>query len=267
MKPIIRWTLYQRRTSIIWWCIGMMSFVLLTLIFYPTIRDQAPQLDKSLGSLSQTTKQLFTDTNDLFSPLGYLSSQMFYLMMPLLIGVLAINLGMSLIGREEYNNTIELLLARPVSRSRLLFGKAAAGLLIIVLVGAFSVLFAAVMAKLVHLDVAAPFILQAGAAVILMAVNFGAVAFMLTALGRSGRAAAIGISAVYALGGYILVSLSNSVEWLRWPAKLFPFNYYHSRELLSGTYNWANALYFILATAACLAIAWLAFGRRDLMGS
>jgi ABC-2 type transport system permease protein len=192
---------------------------------------------------------------------------MFYLMMPLLIGVLAIGQGMSLIGREERDNTIELLLSRPVSRGRLLLAKAAAGGLIVLVVGALGTVVTAVLARLVDLDVAALDILQAGAAVILMSLNFGALAYLLSALGRAGRAASIGLSAVYALGGYIIVSLSASVQWLRWPAKLFPYDYYHSKELLSGTYNWTNAAYFVIVTVVCVTAAWLAFRRRDLLGS
>lgn len=267
MRPVIKWTLLQRRSSIIWWCAGILFFVFLTLVFYPTIKDQSAQLNKSFDQIPQTARQLFTDTNDLFSPIGYLSSQMFYLMMPLLVGVLAIGQGMSLIGREERDSTIELLLARPISRGRLLLAKAGAGLLIVLLVGALATLFTALMCRLVGLDIATANILMAGAAVILMALNFGAVAYLLSAMGRAGRGAAIGISAVYALGGYILVSLSGSVSWLSWPAKLFPFNYYHSNQLLSGSYNWANSLYFICVIAGCLLLAWLAFRRRDLLSN
>jgi ABC-2 type transport system permease protein len=267
VKDIARWTIWQKRWSIFWWCAGILFFVLLTLIFYPTIKHQSVQLNKSFDQIPQTARQLFTDTSDLFSPVGYLSSQMFYLMFPLLLSVLAISQGMGLIGREERDNTIEMLLARPVSRGRLLFGKAAAGLLIVVFVGLLSILFTALMCSLVNLDVKFVYVLEAGAAVTLLALSFGAIAFMLTALGRAGRAASIGLSALVALGGYILVSLAPSVSWLKWPAKIFPFNYYHSSELLTGTYNWANLIYFGGVIAACLVISYLAFRRRDLVGN
>lgn len=267
MRQVARWTLRQRRWFIIWWCLGLLFYIFLTLVFYPTIHDQSAQLNKSLDQIPQTAKQLFTDTNNLFSPVGYLSSQLFYLLQPLLLSILAINLGMSLVGKEEKDNTIEMLLARPLSRGQLLFGKATAGLLILVFATGLSALFIALMSKAVGLAVPIPSILATGAAVGLLALSFGAVAFMLTALGRAGRAASIGISAIVALGGYILVSLAPSVSWLRWPAKVFPFNYYHSAELLTGQYNWANVIYFIALTAGCLVVAWLAFRRRDLAGS
>lgn len=267
MKHIIRWTLWQRRWAIFWWCAGILFFVFLTLIFYPTIKHQSAQLDKSFNQIPQTAKQLFTDTGDIFSPIGYLSSQVFYLMLPLLMGILAINQGMGLVGKEERENTIEMLLARPVSRGRLLMGKAAAGLVIVVGVGLLSTLFTALMCRLVGLDINSLYIVEAGLVVTLLGLCFGSIAFMLSALGRAGRAASIGITALIALGGYILVSLAPTVTWLRWPARIFPFDYYHSAALLSGTYDWLNLAYFLAVIIGCLSISWLAFRRRDLAGS
>jgi ABC-2 type transport system permease protein len=267
MKAIFRWAIWQKRWAVFWWCIGIIFFIFLTLIFYPAIKHQQAQLDKSFNQIPQTAKQLFTDTSDIFSPVGYLSSQVFYLMLPLLLGILAINQGMGLIGKEERDNTIEMLLARPVSRGRLLLGKALAGLAIILAAGVLSILFTALMCKLVGLDLSSLYVLEAGSAVILLSLTFGAIAFMLTALGRAGRGASIGLTALIALGGYILVSLAQSVNWLRWPAKIFPFNYYHAAELLTGSYNWLDALYFVAVIAGCLTISWLAFRHRDLVGS
>lgn len=267
MKALIKWTLRQRRTSLIWWCLGIVFFITLELAFYPTIKGQAAQLNKSFDQIPQTAKQLFTDTNDLFSPVGYLSSQIFYLMLPLLLGIMAINQGMSLLGKEETNGTIEVLLARPVSRARLLLGKAAAGLLAVALVTAISSLVTAVVCRLVNLQVGFILIIEAGLMSGLMAVSFGAVAYLLTAFGRAGRAASIAIATAFALGGYIIVSLAVNVSWLRWPAKLFPFNYYHSSQLLTGSYNWVNLTYFLGVISGCLVLAWLAFRRRDLLGS
>lgn len=267
MKQIIRWTIWQKRWAIFWWCAGIFFFVFLTLIFYPAIKHQSVQLDKSFNQIPKTAKQLFTDTSDIFSPVGYLSSQIFYLMLPLLLGILAINQGMNLVGKEERDNTIEMLLARPVSRGRLLFGKALTGLIIVLFVGVLSTLFTMAMCKLVGLEARSLYVMEAGAAVTLLGLCFGSIAFMLTALGRAGRTASIGITALIALGGYILVSLAPTIAWLRWPANIFPFNYYHSADLLRGNYDWLNAVYFVAVIAGCLIVSWLAFRRRDLAGN
>lgn len=267
MRPVIKWTIWQRRWSIFWWALGIIAFIVINMVFYPSFRDQAGELEKTFGQLSEGTRALLSDTGDFFSPVGYLSSQIFYLMMPLLVGILAISAGASLIGREEREGTLELLLSRPISRSKLMFSKAVVGILIATFIGLIATTTTIIMAKLVDIAVALPNILLTGLVATLLAVSFGAVAFMVTTLGRGARAASIGFSALIALAGYILVSLAGTVTWLRWPAKIFPFNYYHPAEILRGGYNWANILFIGGVIILCGFISWSAFRRRDIGGS
>ncbi len=264
MIPIIKSTLRQRRWSVIWWIVGIVAFVALEMAFYPTVRDQSAQLQKSFDNLSQGTVALFSDTGDFFSPVGYLSGQIFYLMLPMLLGVLAIAAGASLIGREEREGTLELLLSRPISRNRLMLSKALCGVFIVLLVGFIGTLTTAVMAKIVSLPVPMPNILYAGAASATLAICFGSVAFMITMLGRTARTASIGAAALFAIAGYLVFSLSNSVDWLKYPAKLFPFAYYHPAEILESTYNWTNMLFLLAVIAVCVCVSWSAFRRRDI---
>ena len=264
MRPVIRWTLWQRRWSIFWWAMGITAFILINMIFYPTFRDQASELEKTFSQLSEGTKALFSDTGEFFSPVGYLSSQAFYLMMPLLVGVLAITSGASLIGREEREGTLELLLSRPVSRAKLIFSKAFVGIVIVALIGLIGTLVTMIMAKIVDVAVPLPNILLTGLAATALALSFGAVAFTITTLGRGARVASMGVATLIALLGYILVSLAGTVDWLRWPAKAFPYNYYHPAEILRGSYDWVNMLFIGGLIIACGLISWLAFRRRDI---
>ncbi|MGH7194001.1 MAG: ABC transporter permease, partial [Candidatus Saccharimonadales bacterium] len=229
MLPIVRWTLWQRRWSIFWWIIGIISLVVVTLAFYPTIRDQAAQLNKSFGGLSNSALALFGGT-DFFSPVGYLNSQLIYLMLPLLLAILGIGLGSSLIGREEADGTIELLLGRPVSRTRLLVAKALAGglnLLVVTVIGSAVIML---MAQVVNIGIPLGDIAAACFACFMLVLTFSGLAFLLSATGR-GRAAALGISVVYALGGYIIGSLAMTVHWLKNPSLVFPYHYYRSADI------------------------------------
>ena len=264
MRPVIKWTFWQRRWSTVWWAIGITAFIFVNMIFYPTIRDQAQELEKSFSQLSDSTVALFSDTGDFFSPVGYLSGQIFYLMLPLLLGALAIAAGSSLIGREEREGTLELLLARPISRSRLVIAKATIGLVIVLIIGLVASVTTVAMAKLVELAVPLDNIMLASLASALLAISFGAVAFMVTMLGRSARTASVGVAGLFAIAGYLLSSLAGSVEWLKWPAKLFPFDYYHPAEILQDTYNWKNMLFILGVIVLCGIISWAAFRRRDI---
>lgn len=263
MWPVIKWTLRQRRWSMFWWSLGLIGLIVLTLALYPTIRDQAAQLNKSFGGLSQSTLALFGGT-DFFSPVGYLNSQLIYFTVPLLLTILVVGLGSSLIGREETDTTLETLLARPISRTRLLTAKALAGilnLLIITFAGSIAIVL---LAKLVDMGIPLGYIVAACFACFMLVLTFGAVAFLLAAT-RRGRAASLGITVVYALGGYIIGSLASTVHWLKVPSLIFPYHYYRTADILHGTFDWSSIIFFALLALGCGILAWLSFRRRDLV--
>lgn len=261
--PIVKWTLWQRRWSTIWWSVGVFSFIFITMVFYPTFKDSAAALEKSFASLPKAALQLFGGSSDFFSPVGYLNSQIFFLMLPLLMTMLAVALGSSLIAREEQDMTIELLLARPVSRTRLLLGKIIAGSIILVIVSAVAMATVVLAARVFGVDIASSAIAAASFNSFLLAYCTGAIAFLLAATGRA-RGAAIGISAFIGFGGYMITSLSGTVDWLKAPAKAFPFNYYQSEAILRGTYHWASALFFVAVIIVCGGLSYVAFRRRDI---
>lgn len=262
MKPIIKWTLYQRRTSTIWWSIAAFFLIFINMIFYPSFKGQAAELQKGFENIPDSISQFIGGT-DFFSAVGFLNSQVFFLMMPLLLGVLTIGLGSSLIAREEQDKTLEALLARPISRTKLLFAKALAGCTIITIVSFVAVTTIVVTAAIVNLDVPSTYIVLASFACWLQVISFGSVAFALSATGKA-RGASIGFATFVALGGYVINSLTGSVDWLQYPAKLFPFHYYDSEAILRGSFSPRNTLVLGGIIAAAGIISWLSFRRRDI---
>ena len=263
MIPVIRWTIWQRRLSTIWWSIGVFGFIFINMIFYPTFKDQAAELQKSFESLSDTALQFFGGSSDFFSPVGFLNSQIFFLMLPLLLGILAIGLGSSLIAREEQDQTLETLLARPISRSRLLLAKSLAGIIILTIVTLAGLLTTVIIAKIVDITVPVSYMIYATAACYLLVLSFGAIALLITTLGRA-RGASLGLTALIALGGYIISSLSGTVNWLKGVSRIFPFHYYHSEDILRGHFIWSDILVLAIVVLACGLLGWLSFRRRDI---
>lgn len=264
MRPVIKWTLWQRRWSIIWWSVGLFAFIFINMVFYPTFKDSADQLAKSFASLPKAALGLFGGSSDFFSPIGFLNSQIFFLMLPLLLTMLAVALGSSLIAREEQDMTIELLLARPLSRSRLLAAKITAGTIALATVATVALVTVVVTARFFKLDgISSSAIALAGFNSFLLAYCTGAIAFLLAATGRA-HGAAIGIGAVVGIAGYLLTSLSGTVDWLKAPAKALPFNYYQSEAILRQTYHWTSALFFVAVIAACGILSYIVFRRRDI---
>lgn len=265
MRPIIRWTLWQRRWSTAWWSVGVFSFIAITLVFYPTFKDSANALEQSFANLPKAALGLFGGSSDFFSPIGYLNSQIFFLLLPLLLTMLAVALGASLIAREEQDGTLETLLARPISRGKAMGAKVIAGSLVLAAVSAVALVSVVVCARIFQLgSVPSSAIALASVNSFLLAYCTGAIAFLLSATGRA-RGAAIGVATFIGFGGYIIESLAGTVHWLQGPSKVFPFHYFQSEAVLRQTYHWSNALYFVAVTAACGIISYIAFRRRDLV--
>jgi ABC-2 type transport system permease protein len=265
MWSVIKWEIRSRRWSVLWWTVGIMAFNAINISVYPSFRDQAAQYDQIFSQMPQAMRNMFSDTGEFMSPVGYLSSQIFYMLLPLLLSILCIGLGSSLIAREEQNKTIELLLSRPISRGKLLLGKLLAGFGITLVVGTAAGILTATMVSLVGFDgITFASVVATTMYTMLLCILFGMVAFALTATGTLGRCASIAIASLVAVTGYVITSLDKTVDWLRFPAKLFPYHYFKPAEFLSGNYNLKPAACFAAVIIGLVVASWVAFRRRDI---
>ena len=99
----------------------------LMVAVYPSVRDN-PALNKMVESYPEALKasSAFGGNVDYASGAGYLSSELFSFMVPLLLLVAAIGAGARATAGEEERGTLDLLLANPISRRRLVLEKLAA---------------------------------------------------------------------------------------------------------------------------------------------
>jgi ABC-type transport system involved in multi-copper enzyme maturation permease subunit len=141
------------------------------------------------------------------------------------------------------------------------------GLIVVGSVGLVAAMSVAIISKLVDLEVAFGNIFLAGFSTLLLVISFGAVGFMASSLGRGGRTVTIAVATFYAFGGYILASLVDVAQWLEYPSKIFPFNYYQPGAILAGTYKWTNMLFIVGVIVVAAIVSWLAFRRRDLISN
>ena len=101
--------------------------VALMVSVYPTVHAN-PALNRLVQQYPDALKAFigFGGEVDYLSPAGYLGSELFSFMVPLLLLVAAIGAGARAIAGEEEAGTLELLLSCPVSRRRVVLEKLAA---------------------------------------------------------------------------------------------------------------------------------------------
>lgn len=261
---LLFWHVWQRRWFILWWTIGLCAFIALELSFYPAFKDQGQQLNEVIGKLPPAARALISGSGDYFSPIGYMSARVYYILLPLLLGIAAINIGNNVLTREERDGTLELLLARPVSRTKLITAKFLFLAGTVTFLGSVSGLCAMLLAKAVDIEVGIKHILAATVVCILLCICFGLTAFVFSAIGRIGRGLGLGIAVLVAFGGYIVSSLTQVAGWLKPVAKVLPFHYYQPDALFRGEYNWRMALYYAGYIVAAYIISVITFRRRDI---
>lgn len=265
MRPIIKWTLRQNRYSTFFWSLGTVIYILLvTSVYKSFVNSQVINLGKNIEKLPDAIKSFASITNDFHTPAGFLSSEPYYVVLPMIFLIIAIRLGSSLLSREEADGTIELLLSRPVSRARLLAAKALAGIIILLLINIVAALAMIICTHIFKMEISSVLILKAHLMLLLLSMLFGALAFMLTAIGRLGRSASLGITMLLAIGGYVLTSLEKAVHWLYWPARVLPYHYYEPSKILNNNFTAKAALGYLICIVIFGFVAWLAFRRRDL---
>ena len=266
MIPIILWELKQRKTYLFWWTLSTVGIIALLFTIYPSIRSQASQLNEVLSQLPAALRDLKTGGNqvDITSPVGYLNSQLFYATLPFMQIIMAIGLGSSLLARDEQNHTLELLLARPISRGKLLAAKAISGLCLVLVVSILATVTTVIMAKVVNMQIATAYLLSASLYTMLFSVSFGVIAFTLTAASNSTRRASMGIAVAVSFGGYLLASLSSMSHYIETPAKFLPYHYFTPSQILAGHVAVGLNIYLIAIAIAASFISWLGFRHRDI---
>jgi ABC-2 type transport system permease protein len=254
-------TMREQRRSLVGWIGGIAGFCLIMLSMYPTIRGNTA-FSKLIDAYPEPLRKLF-NLADYTSGVGYLSAEVFSFMAPLLISIFAILLGSDLLAGEEERRTIDILMANPVSRRRVVYEKwlaLAAGTLMLSLV---LELILGLIGPLFKLHVGWRPLSAEILGVSLFALFSGTLALALGAATGS-RGLARGVSTAVTVAMYLVSTLAQIVSWLNsveWTSL-----WYHALgvdPIRSGFQFWHVGV-LILVIGALLLAAVRLFERRDL---
>lgn len=124
------------RLSLAAWSAVLILLIVLTMVFYPTIAENASQLDSLLKSpVIAGMMELFAGGADVFSftdILGFYATKNITFIM-LLGSIYSIILASTILSREENEKTADFLLTRPVTRTEVFAAKAGLWLTVILI--------------------------------------------------------------------------------------------------------------------------------------
>ncbi len=264
LGTILSKTLRDERRRLIGWAIGLGIFVLYAIAAYPSIRKSAPSLDSLFEQMPAALKALFGGSlADMTSPAGYLQTEFFSFMVPLLLIGYAVAVGARTIAGEERRGVLELVLAAPLPRWRIVLEKLIGMMASTVLLGVWLWLCLAIGTRVIDMDVSLGRLAAAVASATLLALTFGVLALALGAF-RGRRGLAFGAAGTVAVASYLVNALAPLAGWLMPYRVASPFYYYMAADPLHNGLDVGHALTLAGLVAVFAAAALVAFERRDL---
>lgn len=250
--------LKSRRTLLFAICFALLFTSIGYLALYPSFEGQLQGLAEDLPDAYKA----FIGDADLNSPEGYIRSQVYSLVAPLLIAGLTITAGASL-ARAERDQTLAVLATTPLSRWHLAGAWwlyiAATGMI----GGLMSVIGVTIGSPLAGADISFRAIILATLPMLTFGILIGTVALLTSALtGAPGTATGVGWVTV--LVSFLANSLSELIDGLGWLSNINPWSWHGAGAAITGDFDGAALAYLVLSTAVVAVFALARFARRDL---
>lgn len=263
LRSVLLKSLRDLRRGFAWWSLGIAGMTAMLVAVYPSIRRN-PALDKLVASYPEALKGFvgFGGEVDYASAAGYLGIELFSFMVPLLLLVAAIGAGARAVAGEEEAGTLELLLACPTTRRRLVLEKLGALALELAGLGAVLLLSLWVGTRAAGMAISLGHLAAGTTSAVVLALAYGSLALLVgAATGRRGLTTAVVAAA--AVAAYLVAALAPLVSAIE-PAKLVsPFYHYSAGDPLRHGLAPGHTLLLLAISVGAGALAPLAFERRD----
>ena len=230
---------------------------------FPSIQG-SPDFSKLVENYPDVLKQFFGlgQGGDITTGAGYLDIELFSLMLPIFVLVLAIGSGARTFAGEEDAGRLELVLAYPLRRRSAVLAKGAAVAAEVLAVCVAAGIALVVLDPIVGLDLSTSSLGEALVGLAALGLLHGWLALSVGAAVPS-RALAIGVPAALAASGYLVNGLHGLAGWLDPFRFLSPFWLVSSSPLRSGVQGWGLAAVLVVAVVV-LAAGSVLVERRDL---
>jgi ABC-2 type transport system permease protein len=255
-------TLRRMRGQMIGWGIGLTLYGLLMVSLYDSIVG-IEGFDELIASYPPELMAFFGDADFLAitTPKGYVGLYYFNYM-TVIIGIFAVAACASLLVGHEEKGILDLVMAHPISRTALFWGRLlgyVAATAVILLIGYLSWLIPSgrTSLSLSWIELLRPFL-----PLFAQLILFGTMALLLSLVLPSGRIAGM-ITGGLLVANYLLIGLANINESLKSFVEFTPLHYYQGGNAITEL-NWGWLLGLLAVSAVFAVLAWWRFQRRDI---
>lgn len=262
LRTVTSKTLYDQRRGLLAWTTSLVLLVAMYVALWPSIRDE-PSMKDFLDQMPKAFRALFAASGaDMSTPTGYIQVELLSFMGPMLLLIYAITAGGAAIAGEEDRHTADLLLANPVSRTRVVLQKWAAMALGTLLLGTATGAALLGEGALAGMGLPVGNVSAAMLHMVLLTLVFGT--FSLAVGAVTGHVTlSRALPAMVAVIAYIVNGLGSVVSWLETARVVSPFYQYAGHDPLRHGVSWVAVVVAVVTVAVLAAVAVVGFNRRD----
>jgi len=249
--------IWDRRKSLTIWTIALSLLAMLIISMYDSVGREAAKLFENSNFTA-----FFGGDVDTNSPAGWLGFELYAIFLPICLAIITIGIGASTIGSEEESGTLELLLASPINRSRIIIEKAMMLVSVAIIIPMIIFLTVCLSNSLFIFGVDLINVFFCTIALSLFGIFFGFFALAMQSLTKK-RNLGISLTGFYVGASYFMNTLHtiwDSIEPMKF---LSPFYYYDGNMLLQGSVEPINIIILTGGAILFFLVAYLSFMNRD----
>lgn len=260
MLAEFRHSLRRLRGQSIGWGIGVALYGVMMAALYRSVVEMEG-LEQMIRGYPKELMAFFGDVQAMASPAGYMDVY-FFSYMTLIIGVFVVSAFASVLVGDEEKGTLDLVLAYPISRTALFWGRflglvvAVAFILVLGWLG-WVIPAGSSGLDLSWVEMARPFL-----SLFAQLILFGALTLLLSMILPSARLAAM-LSGALLVGNFLLKGLVVLDSGLETVFRFTPLYYYQGGAAINGL-DWAWLVGLLAISAALAIVGWACFLRRDI---
>lgn len=265
MKKLITTEFRRNLKSLILWTSIVAGMAALMLMLYPAFKDAFSQLEELLSIYPEEFLEAFgmgeggLDMSDFYGWFGVEG----YLFVNLIGGSYAAILGGSILSKEEDDKTIEFLLSKPISRNRILLGKAIVVALNLLLLNTF-VGIVLLIAFTIYGDLIVPVWLLFSFAPFILQMIFASLSFLISVFITKSRKV-ISIALGIVIGMYVIDLISKLTEEFEYLKYITPYEYINAVTIVNEqTIKPLYVLISVLIIGLSFTASWFFYRKKDI---
>jgi len=260
MFTVLRYTLRRSRGAIIGWGIGLAVLSILMGSLFDMMATSGDLIVAYMESMPELAEMF--NFGSMSTPIGWLDVE-YFSFVPLIIGLFVAGVGASLLARDEERGTLDLILAHPVSRTALFWGRFLATTLVIIIL--LLICWASLLLSMIWsenftipaFELLLPFVSLFGILMLFMTLA------LLFSMLLPARSMASMLTAMLVVASFFITFLSGAVDQLERAADFSPLTYLETTTAIEDGLNLTWFGVFLAIDLVIALISWQLFQRRD----